>query len=101
MYLTFSGTKLETRQKLGKLSVIRASLVSQMAKNMPAVRSWSCEDYCLVSGQVARDSDLTAYKSDSPCGRLLQMVGWFPGLVATDSVSEFSFYTWSGYCMFL
>ena len=48
--------------------MIRASLVAQMAKNLPAVRSWSCEDYCLVSGRVARDSDLTAYKSDSPCG---------------------------------
>ena len=34
-------------------------------------------------------------------GQLLQTVGWFPWLVATHCMSEFSFYTWSGYCMFL
>ena len=35
VYLTFSGSKLEARQKLGKLSVIRASLVAQTAKTLP------------------------------------------------------------------
>ena len=85
--LTFSGTKLEARQKLGKLSVIRASLVAQTAKAVPAVRSWSCEDGChwvivWLPGPVASDSDLTAYKYDSPCGGHLGPVTSDGGLVS-------------------
>ena len=44
---------------------------------------------------AAGDRGLTSYKSE------LWIVSQFPGLISTDCGSEFYFYTWSGYCLFV
>lgn len=60
-----------------------------------------------LSGFVARDSNLTSYKSDlQKTGWLPGLViviakkklAWFPGLVAVDSGPEFCFYILFGHC---